>query len=485
MMPSAGFAQTPLGYKGETMVLASMQRRLLRRVALAAVGLTLAILGGCGGGGNTLESSLLQPTPMAASQCGSVDAQKSWLGQYMRGAYYWTDNMPSADPAQYASVADYFEALRWVPTDHYSFTLSEQEYQALFQSGQEIGYGIYWKNDPAYANSASDPGPIRVAYVDANSPAAAAGVMRGDALVTVNGATPSSQAVLDLLYPTQTGTPITLELRATGASTSYTVSLTAATVTHDAVFETQTLTAANGSKVGYLVLNQFLAPNTTMPALRSTLHNFQQAGINDLVLDLRYNGGGYVSMANELSAMIAGNRVSTGNIFVRYYFNAKNSASNYSDAFIGVGSDTQLSLPRVFVLTSGRTASASELVINALKPYMTVVQLGSLTYGKPVGQIPVVNCSQMFAPIVFETTNAAGNGGYFSGIAPACSTVLDDLDHPLGATNEAVLGQALGYVNGGACPATIAAAQAKRSLATDGVVHPALPERVRNGGLLR
>ena len=139
MMPGAGFAQTPLGYKGETMVLASMQRRLLRKVALAAVGLTLAVLGGCGGGGNTLESSLLQPTPMAASQCGSVDAQKSWLGQYMRGAYYWTDNMPSADPAQYASVADYFDALRWVPTDHYSFTLSEQEYQALFQSGQEIG----------------------------------------------------------------------------------------------------------------------------------------------------------------------------------------------------------------------------------------------------------------------------------------------------------------------------------------------------------
>ena len=381
------------------MVLGSMQRRLLRKVALAAVGLTLAVLGGCGGGGNTLESNLLQPAPMSASQCGSVDAQKSWLGQYMRGAYYWTDNMPSADPAQYASVADYFEALRWVPTDHYSFTLSEQEYQALFQSGQEIGYGIDWKNDPAYANSASDPGPIRVAYVDANSPAAAAGVMRGDTLVTVNGATASTQAVIDLLYPTQTGTPITLELRATGASTSYTVSLTATTVTHDAVFATQTLTAANGRKVGYLVLNQFLAPNTTMPALRSALHNFQQAGINDLVLDLRYNGGGYVSMANELSAMIAGNRVSTGNTFVRYYFNAKNSASNYSDAFVGVGSDTQLSLPRVLVLTGNRTASASELVINALKPYMTLFFPASIPVPSGIsGQIG----RQVPAAVLFE-----------------------------------------------------------------------------------
>lgn len=467
------------------MIPASMKPGLLRWIALAAAWLVMAVLGGCGGGGDSLQSSLLQPAPLTASQCGSIDNQKSWVGQYMNGAYYWTANMPSADPAQYASVADYFDALRWLPTDHYSFTLSEQEYQALFQSGQEIGYGIEWKNDLAYATSASDPGPIRVAYVDAGSPAALAGVARGDALVTVNGATASSQAVIDLLYPTQTGTPITLELRATGASTSYTVSLVATTVTHDAVFDTQVLTAANGSKVGYLVLNQFLAPTTTMPALRSAFHNLQQAGVNDLVLDLRYNGGGYVSMANELSAMIAGNRVSAGNTFVRYYFNAKNSASNYSDSFVNAGSDTLLSLPRVLVLTSGRTASASELVINALKPYMTVVQLGSLTYGKPVGQIPVVNCGQMFAPIVFETTNAAGNGGYFSGIAPSCSTVLDDLDHPLGATNEAVLGQALGYVNSGACPATIAATQAKRSLSTEGSVHPALPDRVRDRGLLR
>jgi len=468
------------------MALVSMKPCLLRRIALMAGWLALAALGGCGGGGgDSVQSSLLQPAPLTSSQCASIDNQKSWLGQYMSGAYYWTANMPSADPAQYASVADYFDALRWLPTDHYSFTLSEQEYQAIFQSGQEIGYGIEWKNDPAYATSASDPGPIRVAYVDAGSPAALAGVARGDSLVTVNGATASSQAVINLLYPTQTGTPITLELRATGASTSHTVSLVATTVTHDAVFDTQVLTAANGSKVGYLVLNQFLAPNTTMPALRSAFHGFQQAGINDLVLDLRYNGGGYVSMANEVSAMIAGNRVSAGNTFVRYYFNAKNSASNYSEAFVSAGSDTVLSMPRVFVLTSNRTASASELVINSLKPYMTVVQLGALTYGKPVGQIPVVNCGQMFAPIVFETANAAGNGGYFSGIAPSCSTVLDDLDHPLGATGEAVLRQALGYVNGGACPAAIAVAQARRDPATDGVVHPALPERVRNGGLLR
>ncbi len=466
---------------------ASMIRRWSPRMKRAAAfALGVALLGGCGGGGGySIDSTLLDPVPLSTPQCASIDNQKSWLYQYMNGAYYWTANMPSANPAQYAGVEDYFLALRWVPTDHYSFTMSEQEYNALFQAGQETGYGIEWKNDPAYATSASDPGPIRVAYVEPGSPAALADVRRGDTLVAINGAAPSTQGAIDLLYPTQTGTPITLELRGTGASTTFSVALSSTTITRDAVFDTRVLTATNGAKVGYLAFNQFLAPNTTLPELRAAFRTFQQAAVNDLVLDLRYNGGGYVSMANELAAMIAGNRVSTSNTFIRYYYNDKNAGYDHNDYFVGIASDTALSLPRVFVLTSSWTASASELVINALKPYLTVVQIGSLSYGKPVGQIPVANCSQVFAPVVFETVNANGNGGYFNGIAPTCTTVLDDLDHPLGDTSEAVLGQAMAYVNTGGCPVSIASAQAARAQAANAPVSAALPDRVRNRALLR
>ena len=291
--------------------------------------------------------------------------------------------------------------------------------------------------------------------------------------------------MIDLLYPTQAGTPITLELRPTGASGTVSVALTAATVTNTAVFQSQVLTASNGRKVGYLVFNQFLAPSTTMPMLRDTFRGFRQAGLQDLVLDLRYNGGGYVSMANELAAMIAGTQVNGSKTFIHYLFNDRNAGSDYSEYFVTVGGDTMLSLPRVFVLTSVRTASASELVINALKPYLNVIQIGATSYGKPVGQIPTVSCGQMFAPIVFETVNAAGNGGYFNGIAPSCTTVLDDLDHPLGAS-EAVLGQAMAYVAQGACPVSIASARSKRTVGpTEAGGHAAVPDPMRNRALLR
>lgn len=455
-----------------------------RWCAAAIAALAATMLGGCGGGSDSRAApGLLDPVALDAAQCRSLDDQKAWLRSYMDGAYYWYANIPATDASAYPTIDAYFEALKWAPADRYSFALTELEYQQLFQAGVEISHGIEWKNDPAQASAAGDPGPIRVAYVESASPAAQGGIVRGDTLVSVNGAAPTTDAIIDLLYPTEVGVPITLELRANGSTPTRTVALVSAAVTRHAVFDVRTLTAGGGTRIGYLALNQFLAPGATLPALRDAFRTFRQAGIADLVLDLRYNGGGYISMANETAAMIAGTRVTSKDVFISYRYNAKNTAANEDYRFLAVDADTALSLPRVVVLTTHWTASASELVINSLKPYANVIQIGTTSYGKPVGQLPVTDCGWMFAPIVFETVNAQGAGAYFEGIAPTC-TVLDDLDHPLGDVGEALLGNALSYLASGSCAPASAQAQVARRAPAE-AASAALPVRASRRALLR
>jgi C-terminal processing protease CtpA/Prc len=201
----------------------------------------------------------------------------------------------------------------------------------------------------------------------------------------------------------------------------------------------------DGREVGYVFFRNFVTPSYA--ALDEAFSEFRARGVRDLVLDLRYNGGGLVGVAQHLASLIGGPRTD-GQVFAEYFHNDKNVARNRVMRF--EPRSHALGLERLIVITTHDSASASELVINALKPFMPVFVIGSRTFGKPVGQYQVNFCDKTLAPVSFALRNANGEGDFFGGIPPSCPAA-DGLDHPIGDAREASLHEALTVVATGRC----------------------------------
>lgn len=169
-----------------------------------------------------------------------------------------------------------------------------------------------------------------------------------------------------------------------------------------------------------------------------------------MILDLRYNGGGRISTATLLASLLAGSTYNQ-NVFTNLIFNAKQSSQNTSYT---LASQTT-GFNRVVVLTGARTCSASELVVNGLKPYVHVVTVGGQTCGKPFGFVPVTSCNSTFSAVNFESFNASGQGRYYSGIAATCPAT-DDFNGQLGDPAEVLTAVANSYLQNGMCPTAAA-----------------------------
>jgi hypothetical protein len=222
--------------------------------------------------------------------------------------------------------------------------------------------------------------------------------------------------------------------------------------------------------VGYMLFNDHIA--TSESELINAITQLRSAGISDLVLDIRYNGGGYLDIASELAYMIAGPGQTTNKVFERITFNDKNPF-NYTtaEASTPFHSTSQgfsvapgqalpyLGLSRVYVLTTADTCSASEAIINSLRGVnLTVNLIGGTTCGKPYGFFPADNCSTTYFSIQFQGVNDQGFGDYADGFAPTCA-VSDDFGHALGDPAEALLSTALAYRASGSCSAATVAAK--------------------------
>nr|MBX2885925.1 hypothetical protein [Granulosicoccus sp.] len=197
--------------------------------------------------------------------------------------------------------------------------------------------------------------------------------------------------------------------------------------------------------IGYLMFDSFL--ETSRTELIDAFDAFDAAGINELILDLRYNRGGRVDIAALLASLILGQ---TGNeqIFTTFALNNKYEALNQSINF--PTSTVETSLNRVVVLTTEESCSASELIINGLEPFMDVVVIGAATCGKPYGSVGREACEKQMNALQFEFVNANGVGGYYQGIAADCQ-VADDVDHGLGDQSEGLLSAGLAYLQDGTC----------------------------------
>ena len=432
-----------------------------------AAALTCVVLAGCGGGGGDSNGGAagnalpVSGYPAAAATC-DVAGQRAWLRDYMNDQYFWYDQQ-GVPNASAKDMSAYLDSLLFAPTDRYSYALSTAEYTQFFVQGQRTGYGY----SLAWADTAQTV--LKVRTVEALSPVGLAGLRRGDAIVTIDGYTPT-QIVNGQPGPVDVaGIARNFVLvNADGVQRSLVVN--SADYALSPVIDARVITAANGAKVGYLAYQEFIS--TGAAAVGKAFDSFRAAGVTELVLDLRYNGGGSSTQARNLASLLGGSALS-GRVFAQYRFNAKHTASNFSQGFTA-STSTLPSAPletlnRVLVITSGGTASASELVINGLRPFKNVVTIGSTTYGKPYGFQPRDACGTTYSAVNFNTVNAQGLGDYSTGIVPTC-TVADDLTRQLGDPAEQRTAAALAYIATGACPAAVPVASAKAAVqpAADG-----------------
>ena len=290
------------------------------------------------------------------------------------------------------------------------------------------------------------------------------------------------------LFPTVAG-PHTLVVQDLGSSTTRSVVVNAAAITESPVQNVKTLATASGT-VGYFLFNDHIA--TAESQLIAAINQLKTAAVTDLVLDMRYNGGGYLDIASELAYMIAGPTNTSGKFFERETYNDKNpfgfttaqdttefhSTSQGFSTASGAALPT-LNLSRVYVLTSANTCSASEAVVNGLRGAgVNVYLIGDTTCGKPYGFFPTDNCGTTYFSIMFQGVNNVGFGDYPDGFAPTCSA-SDDFSHALGDPLENQLNTALGYRATTTCAPLVGSASRSVALATS--LNPtAKPMLVRN-----
>lgn len=395
------------------------------------------------------------PLSGGPATCGNAD-QRTWLHGYMQENYFW--NQPLRSPLAAATDMDgYFRSMLNLPLDRYSYTQQEQAFVQFFTEGTRTGYGytLVWA-DVAQTQ-------LRVRHVEPRSPVAAAGLRRGDRVLGIDGLGPRAIAQGGLPAVTLPGVARRFIVMGTDGQqrefTAVSANFALSPVSQAKVIEWP---AAQGTvKVAYMAYHEFIIASEG--DLDRAFAQFNAAGATELVLDLRYNGGGSVLMARGLASMMGGARLE-GETFADIRFNSRNTGRDFiMPLTVNPGilpGPVFRGLTRVFVITSSSTASASELVINALRPFMPVVLVGGTTFGKPYGFQPRTACGLTYSAVNFETLNARGQGRYVAGFAPDCQ-VPDDLDHELGDPSEARLAAALHHMRFGTCPQTGAGALAR------------------------
>jgi len=402
----------------------------------------------------------------APAQDCSVAGQNQSVYQTLKDWYYWYSTLPTVTPSSYASPEALLEAVRYLPVDKtFSYIATAAASQAFYGDSQYLGFGFSMKFTTGYE--------LRVTDVFPGSPAAEIGFDRGSEILTLNGKS-IQQTYEDGEWNTIWG----------GEEEGYALDVTfrtAAGETRSARFAKSVVTIPTvplvqiydrgDRKVAYVVFKNFVEPSYA--ALDAAFAQAKAASATELVLDLRYNGGGLVAVAQHLGGLIGGDRTS-GEVFAQYVHNDKRSNQNNAIRFPRPSEAFPLS--RLVVITTRSSASASELIINALKPFIPVIVVGDNSYGKPVGQYGFRICDKMFWPVSFSIKNALGQGDYFDGFAPDCPAP-DDIGHALGDPAEGSLAAALTYVETGACPVPSSAA----SLAAGARPGPALRAHAESG----
>ena len=398
-----------------------------------------------------LAALALAPAARAQTDC-TIPGQNLFVRNTLEEFYLWYRELPDTNSALFPSPEAYLDAVRYRPLDEtFSYIATESSSDAFFSDSQFIGFGIGLKFEGQ---------DLRLTEVYPDSPGSEAGLHRGYRIVALNGVSVAdlvaSGEIGGAFGPSEIGYSALVRFRDLAGAEGE-VRLTKRLVTIPTVSGTRVLDL-DGRKVGYLMFRNFTNPS--VPALTAAFDQLRAEGATELVLDLRYNGGGLVSVAQQLGGEIGG-AATAQQTFVRFVHNDKNSFRDMSLLFPALANS--LNLSRLVVIATRSSASASELVINSLRPFMPVTVVGDRTYGKPVGQYGFRFCGKILFPVAFTGRNARNEGDYFDGI-PADCPAPDDLEHELGDAAEASLAEGLQYLATGSCTSA-AAARARTAVA--------------------
>lgn len=431
------------------------------------------LLTGCGGGGG---SSTPTPTPIASapaptpgptpSPTCSLANRQAFARDVLDEWYLFPELLvTTANPASFTTVQGYIDALTATARSQgkdrfFTFITSIAEENAFLASGESAGIGIRLSIDS----------PARRVFVSEafeGAPGLAAGIDRGDEITAIGTSSASLRSVSDIiaaegsagitnaLGPNTAG--LSRVLRVTRGSTSREVSVT------KAVFDLPAVSSRYGSRIiqdgsrqiGYINLRTFISSADT--PLREAFASFRAAGITEFIIDFRYNGGGLVSTAELMGDLLGGNR-SSNDLFSGVRFRASKSARNENRLFAPRAES--VSPVKIAFIGTGATASASELVINSMAPYLgrNLALIGANTFGKPVGQIALDRsaCDDRVRVVAFSSVNSRNQGEYFNGLASTLDVTCqaaDDLTRPLGDPQEASIRGALDFLAGRSCTA--------------------------------
>jgi len=362
-----------------------------------------------------------------------------------RDIYLWYTQIPAGFNGQsYADPDKIMTGIRQYskepgftnPVDRWSFAAKKSDWDDISGGiSQDFGISVFFLAE----------GDLRVKYVEKASPAGTAGIHRGWRVVKINGSTNITTTNADFIVNAVFYSASTAFTFQKPDGTNVDITLNAATY-QDNPFFLDTVYTAGASKAGYIVFNSFLGDTTAINnKLQAIFSRFATEGVNDIIVDLRYNGGGYVSIQQKFANYLI-NTAGNGGVMMSQKFNDKYSIYNETSNFSKLGS---INLSRIFFIVSNNTASASELLINNLKPYMTVKLVGpNNTYGKPVGYFPIPVGDWYVFPVSFRSTNKNNEGNYFSGFAPD-KVVADGLDKDWGDKTEGPLASILTYLSTG------------------------------------
>ena len=408
-------------------------------------------------------------------------AVNDFIWKSMNELYYWQEDVLDLNDSKNNNTGDYDSYLREKPDpdeffnslkfseDRFSFI--DYDYVSLTNSlaGISASNGVEFILNRF---SSSDNVFGVVTYIQKESDASFKNIKRGDIFTGVNGTDLTVSNYRALLFGDNLSYTLNMSDYSSSTITPNAVEVALTKVENfqdDSIHISKTI-SAGVAKIGYLMYNGFVG--SFDQNLNTVFAGFKSDNITDLVIDLRYNGGGLLSSCAYLAGMISGQF--TGEIFAQNIYNSKlmnyyetrNNTDWMKNLFVSEMSDgtalNSLNLNRVYILTSGRSASASELLINGLAPHIQVVQIGDTTYGKNVGSITVYdyidnkstkNPDHTYAlqPIIFKVANSASFSDYSDGLTPDAGLLLkEDIANMgvLGEVTEPLLALAIGQING-------------------------------------
>ncbi len=411
-----------------------------------------------------IEEEELTPENEVTQLSSTYAETNDWILANMEYYYFWNEEIP-VNPDLTQQPVSFFESLLYTFSetsnpegDRFSFISEDADELLASFNGEETTTGMEF--NLYYKNESGNEIIGQVIYTIPESPAALMGITRGDIFTKVDGQTLTDQNYIDLLY---NNTDLTLTMAKLNGDDytdqDETINIYATVVQENPIFM-DSIYEQNGIKIGYIVYNQFIpGPNGSESEqydeeLNEIFSRFKSSGVTELIVDLRYNPGGYVTSAINLASLI-GTGVSSNDLFIREEYNStlQNQLERaygedyFNENFYSRSGNIGSLLSRVYFLVTNASASSSELVINGLKPYMDVYLIGETTYGKNVGSITITDetgdIDYALQPIVMKAYNSLGNSDYSAGFIPDLEVSESRELVPFGNIYDPLLGTAL------------------------------------------